>query len=85
MATQMQPGKSTQVVKNSAAFQSGYDAGYENVEATGWHIDQTPEESTLVETIRIMSHILVSDGLDDYEVRWCAGLLAGWFQRGINA
>ncbi len=68
----------------SASISSAYEDGYlvaQTDDYTGWPLDRKPDETTLVDTIRTMSILLAHDNYDEYEVAWCAGLVAGWIAR----
>jgi hypothetical protein len=65
---------------SNAAYRDGFQVAQTD-EHTGWPLDRKPDENTLVDTLRTMSILLTRDKHDEYEVAWCAGLLAGWFAR----
>ena len=72
----------------SKAFRDGYKRASSHVHM-GWNIEQTPCESTIVDfmstAIKMVSEdIAIGDNVD-FEVRWIAGLFAGWIRRDDNA
>lgn len=68
----------------SKAFEQGFTTAISK-EFVGWNIQKPPTEDTVVQFIGDLLDIVNSDlacGHDcDYEVRWIAGLFAGWLLR----
>ena len=72
------------IPSESLAFQDGFMTAISR-EFVGWNIKLPPTEDTVVEFMRNFLAIVGSDqagGHDcDFEVRWIAGLFAGWLLR----
>lgn len=72
------------IPSETQAFEDGFLVASRK-EYTGWNIQKPPTEDTVVQFICDLLDIVNSDlkgGHDcDYEVRWCAGLFAGWMLR----
>lgn len=76
------PGRTIQV--ETQAFEDGFRTASSN-EFTGWNIQRSPTEDTIVQFLGDFLDIVTSDlagGHDcDYEIRWVAGLFTGWMLR----
>ena len=68
----------------SKAFRDGYKRASTG-EKMGWNITHAPCESTIVEFMQAAIEMVSADiksGSDvEHEVRWIAGLFAGWIRR----
>ena len=76
------------VTYHSEAFKDPFKKGLVTAlerERTGWETNQEPGEETLVVFLQHAAQFIVDGNCDDYEMRYVAGLLMGWFQRGMNA
>ncbi len=73
------------VSSTSRRFVNGYRFA-QSGEYNSWPLQYAPREATIVEVLLLMHNLLTADEVtaDCDEIRFMAGMLAGWLRRGID-